>query len=66
MQEIEDQVNEQMEYRKEVQMVGSVGVETYKSYLKAVRSWFLVGVVMFCIILGQVVVNYVDVYISKW
>lgn len=66
VQEIEEQVEEQMKCRKEAQIVGSVGWKTYKLYFSAVNSRFLVSLVAFCIIFGQLAISFVDVYISKW
>lgn len=56
----------QLENRKEMQHVGSVGFKVYKAYFKSVENVCLVVSVITLVISGQIAVSGVDLFVSKW
>lgn len=56
----------QLESRKEMQHVGSVGFKVYKSYFSSVENLCLVFSVILLVIAGQIAVSGVDLFVSKW
>lgn len=56
----------QLESRKEMQHVGSVGFKVYKAYFSSVENICLVFSVILLVITGQVAVSGVDLFVSKW
>lgn len=56
----------QLESRKELQHIGSVGFKVYKSYFSSVENLCLVFSVIILVITGQIAVSGVDLFVSKW
>ncbi|XP_055309579.1 probable multidrug resistance-associated protein lethal(2)03659 isoform X2 [Sitodiplosis mosellana] len=56
----------QLESRKEMQHIGSVGFKVYKSYFSSVENLCLVLSVILLVITGQIAVSGVDLFVSKW
>lgn len=56
----------QLESRKELQHIGSVGFKVYKSYFSSVENSCLVFSVILLVIAGQIAVSGVDLFVSKW
>lgn len=56
----------QLESRKEMQHVGSVGFKVYKAYFSSVDNVCLVTSVIMLLLFGQIAVSGVDLFVSKW
>lgn len=56
----------QLESRKEIQHIGSVGMKVYKAYFSSVENLCLVLTVITLIITGQMAISAVDIFVSKW
>lgn len=56
----------QLESRKEVQHIGSVGFKVYKSYFSSVDNLCLVFSVILLVVIGQIAISSLDLFVSKW
>lgn len=56
----------QLESRKEVQQLGSVGLKVYKAYFSSVDNMCLVLSVITLVITGQIAISSVDLFVSRW
>lgn len=56
----------QLESRKEVQCVGSVGMKVYKAYFGSVENICLVLTVLTLVVIGQIAISAVDLFVSRW
>ncbi|XP_031637356.1 probable multidrug resistance-associated protein lethal(2)03659 isoform X2 [Contarinia nasturtii] len=56
----------QLESRKEMRHIGSVGFNVYKAYFSSVDNACLVFSVLALVIIGQIAVSGVDLFVSKW
>lgn len=56
----------QLESRKEIQQLGSVGMKVYKAYFSSVENMCLVLSVITLVIAGQIAISSVDLFVSRW
>lgn len=56
----------QLESRKEVQHIGSVGFKVYKDYFSSVDNLCLVFTVILLVVIGQIAISALDLFVSKW
>lgn len=62
----EEAFTQQVECRKEIQHIGSVGWKVYKAYFSSVENICLVLTVITLVIAGQIAISSVDLFVSKW
>lgn len=56
----------QQDNRKEIQNVGSVSLDVYKSYFKSVENILLITVVGILVTVGQIAISSIDWFMSRW